>query len=49
MILSIKNFHLEMILTIVNFQVHDFDLQAMDGGRDGTAKNLDPYLSSDHI
>ena len=41
MILLIKNFHFgNDILTTMNFQVHDLDLQAMGGGGDGTEKKL---------
>ena len=49
MILLVKKLSIVNILTTINFHVHDLDLQAMGGDGDGTEKNFDPYLSSDHI
>ena len=40
MTLLITNFHLNDILTTINFQVRDLDLQARGG--DGTEKNFGP-------
>ena len=39
------------ILTTINFQVRDLDLQAMGSGGDGTEKDFGPIpiISSDHI
>ena len=43
MILLIKNFQLEMtLISTINFQVRDFDFQAMGGGRDSTEKICGP-------
>ena len=50
-----RRFGINDILKAINFQVRDFDLQAIGGGGDGTEKNfrpisiIRPYMNPIHL